>query len=230
MLYEVTLGPLQLTEITLWIISMVCLVIVGILFVKDYRKNNNIYFFWLSLYFFLFTIARSLRLIVKFYIGEPAWSAGQPAPELTGMAWILESAYTILSYIGLFFIYYAMESTFIKKTHYFFSIWVWVVTAISLIDFVTRTLTAINVILFLVLVMGLPVIFLNLAIKSSGSVRKNALIVFVGILLFILSVGMDIPDGKVLFGVLPAEVLAIVPPVCAITSCYFFRRGFKTEM
>ncbi len=215
----------------LWIVSIVFLLAVGILFVKDYRKSKTKYFFWISLYFFLFTVARGLRLIVKFYIGEPAYILGSTqAPQLTGTAWVLESAYTIVSYIGLFFIYYAMESTVVKKTHYFFSIWVWVVTAISMIDFVTRALTAINVILFLVLVLGLPLIFLNLAIKSRGSVRRNAFLVFIGILFFILSVAFDIPDGKPIFGALPAEILAIVPPICAIVSCLFFRKGFSTEV
>jgi hypothetical protein len=206
--------------------------IVGFLFIKDYRKRETKYFFWISLYFFLFTVARSFRLIVKFYIGEPVWNIGDPAPDLQGMIGLLETIYTILSYIGLFFIYYAMESTTVKKTHYFFSIWVWIVCIVSILDFIIDNifLYTINLIFFLVLVLGIPLIFLNLAIKSSGSVRRSALSVFIGILLFILSVAMDIPDGKPVFGALPPVIVSIAAPTCTILSCIFFRKGFTTEV
>lgn len=226
MLYVVTLGPLQLIEISLWLIVIVLLAIVGILFLKDYRRSDNKYFLWISFFFFLFILARILRLLVKFYFGEPVI----PGDPLVGEAFILESIYTIVSYIGLFFIYYAMESKTIKKTHYFFSILVWVVTAVSIIDFVVRELLYITLPLFLLLVLALPTIFLILAIKSSGQVRTNALYVFIGILLFILGIAMDIPDGKMVFYTLPIEILAIVPPMAQIISFYFLRKGFSTKM
>lgn len=225
MLFVVTLGPLQLIEISLWLIVMVLLAIVGTLFLKDYRRSENKYFLWISFFFFLFILARILRLIVKFYFGEPAVGG-----SLEGEAFILESIYTVVSYIGLFFIYYAMESKTIKKTHYFFSILVWIVCAVSIVDFVTRNLLYITLPLFLLLVLALPIIFLILAIKSSGQVRTNAFYVFIGILLFILGIAMDIPDGKMVFYTLPIEILAIVPPTAQIISFFFLRKGFSTKM
>lgn len=209
----------------MWTISIIVLFIVGLNFIKDYKSTENKYFFWISMFFFLFIIARILRLIVRFYIGEPP-----PGEPLTGTAFILESIYTIISFIGLSQVYYALESTIIKKTHYAFTILVWVTCAISIIDFITRSLLYITIPFFIATVLGLPLIFLGLAINSSGSVRKNALLVAFGVVLFVLSIAMDIPDGRVIFGTLPDLILATVPPGLAIISCVILRRGFQAKM
>lgn len=220
----VVLGPIEYTEIVLWLISMGILAVTGALFVRDYKRLNNKYFLRISFFFFLFILAKMFRLIVRFYIGEP--TPGQP---LEGDAFILESVYTIVSYIGLFFVYYALEKDVVKKTHFFFSILVWVTCVVSIIDFITRSLLFVTVILFIATVFGLPLIFLGLAIKSSGVVRRNSIIVAIGVIILFLSIATDIPDGRVIF-MWPPLILAIVPPTLLIISCLFLRTGFKTKI
>ncbi len=225
MMMAVPLGIWQYVEISLWLACISFLGIVGSLFVRDYLKNKNQYFFWISLFFYLFVIARIIRLIVRFYIGEP------PIGEtLEGDAFVLESIYTILSYIGLFFVYFAIERTLFKKSHYFFSIVVWVTCVISIIDFVTRALFYLNILFFVITVAALPLIFIGLAIKSSGSVRTNAIYVAIGVLLFILAIALDIPDGRILFYPLGEIFLAIVPPVLMMVAIVIMRRGFQTKV
>jgi len=188
------------------------------------------YFFWISLFFYLFIIARILRLIVKFVIGEPPYIPGELAPVLEGDAFILESIYTIISYIGLFFIYYAMEKNIVKKTHFMFSILVCVTCVVSIVDFITRDLLWLTMPFFIATVLGLPIIFIVLAIKSSGSVRKNAIFVVIGLVLFILGIAMDIPDAKAILGTWPSEFLLLAPPIFQIIALYFFRKGFQTRI
>ncbi|TFG19069.1 MAG: hypothetical protein EU533_07110 [Promethearchaeota archaeon] len=219
------LGPLEYTALVLWIISIIFLAIAGTLFMRDYKKSENIFFFWISLFFFLFILSRILRITVKFYIGEPP--AGEP---LTGDAFILESIYTIVSYIGLFCVYFALEKTLVKKSHFFFSIVVWVTCILSIIDFITRTLLWLTLPFFILTVLGLPVIFLYLAAKSSGEVRRNSLLVAIGVIMFIFGIAFDIPDGKPIFIVLGDVFLAIVPPILQILAVIILRKGFQTKM
>ncbi|MHA1147866.1 MAG: hypothetical protein ACTSR8_06435 [Promethearchaeota archaeon] len=197
----------------------------GILFLRDYKKAKNIFFFWISLFFFLFIVSRILRIIVKFYIGEPP--VGKP---LTGNAFILESIYTIVSYIGLFCVYFALEKTLVKKSHFFFSIVVWITCVISIIDFITRNLLWLTLPFFIATVLGLPVIFFYLAGKSSGEVRKNSLLVAVGVVMFIFGIAFDIPDGKPIFIIFGDVFLAVVPPILQILAIIILRKGFQTKM
>jgi len=173
----------------------------------------------------LFIISRILRIIVRFYIGEPP-----PGNSLEGDAFILESIYTIVSYIGLFCVYYALEKTLVKKTHYLFSILVWITCVISIIDFIVRNLLWLTLPFFIATVLGLPLIFFYLAAKSSGAVRKNSLLVAIGIVLFILGIALDIPDGRPLFIALGDVFLAIVPPILQIIACILLYKGFQTKM
>jgi hypothetical protein len=176
------------------------------------------------LFFYLFIIARIFRLIVKFHYGDPDIGG-----TLEGEAFILESLYTIISYIGVFFLYFGFERSFLKKTHYFFSILTIIVTILSIIDFLTRSLTTITIILFIGLNLGIPLIYLYIAIKGSGNVRQKAIYVFIAYWCFAFSIAMDIPDGKVIFGFLPLEFLILFPPFIQIISFFFFRAGFRSD-
>ena len=70
-LFLVEIGPLEVTEIVLWVISCVFLGIVGLLFFIDSRKIQNKFYLWISLFFFFFIPARIFRIFVRFVYGEP---------------------------------------------------------------------------------------------------------------------------------------------------------------
>jgi hypothetical protein len=215
------MGTWQYVEIFLWIISIGILAIVGILFLRDEMKIKNKYYIWLSLFFFLFIIARILRLYVRFYIGEPP-----PGEPLTGDAFIVESIYTIVAHVGIFFIYYDLESKKKVKTYYFFSIVVWITCLLYIIDFVMRSLLFVILVFFLISLMAFPLIYLYLGVKSDGDIRKKCFLVAIGAILFILSIALDDPDGRPIFVGLGEIFLAIVPPVFAICGITLMRLGF----
>ncbi|MHA1281710.1 MAG: hypothetical protein ACTSQP_04320 [Promethearchaeota archaeon] len=225
MIIEVTLGIIQYLELSLWIVSIFFLTFAGIWFSREYKRTKNILFFWVGPFFFLFIIARIFRLLVRFYIGEP-----KPGEPLIGDAFILESIYTIVSYIGLFCIYFALEKTYIRKTKFFFSILVWIITILSIIDFITRNLLWITLPLFILTVLALPIIFFILAAKSSGQVRKNSIIVAIGIIFFILGIAFDIPEGRILFIGLGELFLATIPPIFQIIACILIWEGFRKRV
>jgi len=92
MLFLVELNELDYIEIILWIVSIIVIFIVGILFLKDRKKNFDFHIF--SLFFFLFIPARLCRMTAKFIVGQA------PIGEApTGEVIIFYVGYTFFSYI-----------------------------------------------------------------------------------------------------------------------------------
>ena len=106
----------------------------------------------------------------------------------------------------------------------------WITAILSIIDFITRNLLWLTLPFFVITVLGLPLIFSYLAIKSSGQVRKNSLLVVVGTLCFIFGIAFDIPDGRPVFIILGEPFLSIVAPILQIVACIILRKSFQTKM
>lgn len=224
MLLEVVLGPIEYIELSLWIVSMVALGIVGVLYLNDYKKTKQFFCVWVSLFFFLFILGRYFRILVRFYIGEPPIGG-----TFEGEALTYEILYTLVTYTGLFFLYFAIERKLIPQTRYTFSILTWISCILTIIDFTTRTIYFITIPIFLVVLLIMPSIFVYISTKTNGKSRQNALLIVIAILLFELGIVMDIPEGRIVFGGLPAVFLAIVPPSLTIISCFFLRGLNRVE-
>lgn len=196
----------------------------GIIYFLDSRKMNNKFYLWISLFFFLFIPARICRIVVRFVYGEP------PVGDVfTGEILILQIFYMGFAISGLFFIFFGLERTILKRTHYIFSIVVWIFLLVSVIDLIIRKIFFITMVLFIFTIGGLPLIFLNLARNSSGSVRKTAIIATIGVLLFEVGIAFDIPDARILWVGIPDIFLAIAPASMQILSILFLRKGFHSE-
>jgi len=201
------------------------MLILGFSFLRFAKKvNKNSYY--IGLFFFWFIAARICRLIAKFYIGYPYGFF-----EFEGNLFILALLYTLFSYIGLFFIYFFIERTILKKSRYFFSILVVVVTILSILNYIYPAAMVILTPLYIIVLFGLPIIFINLAIKSSGAVRKNALIVAIGIFLFELGIAFDIPEAASIWINVPGlpEFTKLASPVLQIIGCTLIWKGFPRE-
>ena len=75
---------------------------------------NNKFYLWVSLFFFLFIPARICRIVVRFVLGEP------PIGDVfTGEVLVVQILYMFFAIAGLFFIFFGLERTLLKKTHYF---------------------------------------------------------------------------------------------------------------
>jgi hypothetical protein len=198
--------------------------IVGAKFILDSkRKKLNRTFIFIGFFFVCFTIARIFRLIAEFIIG---YEYGYY--QFTGLLQIVEGAYTITSYIGLLAIYFFLEKTIVKKTHYLLSSLVIIETIVSILNYYIPELFVIMLALFLIMTLGLPAIFINVALKMPGIVRKKASIVAIGILFFIAGVAFDIPEGTSLWIGIPGfpDITRILAPSLHIITIFLFWKGF----
>ncbi|MGV9172223.1 MAG: hypothetical protein ACOC44_15190 [Promethearchaeia archaeon] len=224
--YNIVLNELDYIEIALWFISIGVMAVLGIKYFQlAKRLNKNAVY--IGLFFYFFIAGRICRLIAKFVIGYEYGFF-----EFTGMLLVLAILYTISTYIGLFFVYFFIEHGIVKKTHYIFSALVLVATILSIVNYAFPATMIILAPLYVVVLLGLPFIFINLAIKSSGSIRKNALIVAIGIILFAFGIAFDVPEAASIWMNIPGmpEVIKFASPVLQIVGSLMIYRGFPKEV
>ena len=84
-------------------------------------------------------------------------------------------------------------------------------------------------VVYIIILVGIPLVFFNLARKTHGQIRKNSLLVAVGIVLFALSVVFDIPEARPLLGEI-GQSIRIIAPIFAIIGLWWVRKGFPREI
>lgn len=199
-----------------------------ILAISFFRLSTkfNINAIYIGLFFLWFILGRIARLYAKFVVGYEYGFF-----EFTGILLTLAIIYTITTYIGLFFIYFYIERAIIKKTHYFFSILVIIVTVLSIINYQVPETMVLLAPLYVVVLLGLPLIFINLARQTQGSVRKNALSVAIGILCFEFGIAFDVPEAASIWINVPGLPLItqIASPILQIIGCILIWKGFPKD-
>ncbi|MHA1147865.1 MAG: hypothetical protein ACTSR8_06430 [Promethearchaeota archaeon] len=222
--YNIKLNTLDYIEILLWFICIGLLAIMGFRYLQMRSINKNA--IYIAFFFFLFVASRFCRLIAKFVVGYEYGFF-----EFTGLLLALAILYTLTSYIGLFFVYFFIERSILKKTHYFFSILTITVTTLSIINYGYPATMLILAPLYVIVLLGLPLIFFSLAIKSSGSIRKNSIIVAVGIILFVLGVAFDVPEAASIWINIPGmmEFTKFASPILQIVGSIMIYSGFPKE-
>ncbi len=222
--YNIVLDALDYAEITLWFIDIIILAIIGINFLRESKEVKN--FKYVGLFFFFFIVGRFCRLYSRFSVGyEYGFFA------FSGVLLNLAIGYTISTYIGLFFIYFFIEREMIKKTHYLFSMLVVVLTVLSLFNYFIPEIMIILIPLYVVTLLSFPCIFINIAVKGTGLVRKKAIIITIGMIIFILGVMFDIPEGASIWITVPGlpEFTKFGAPICQLSGAILIRKGFVKE-
>ncbi|MHA1273767.1 MAG: hypothetical protein ACTSQP_07940 [Promethearchaeota archaeon] len=219
-------------SICIWIAAIIFLLVIAIYFFREAKQKENIFFRRIGFFFFLFLGASICRLINKFFIGYRTKSPMSLHYE--GLNLILISFYAALGLGGLFFIYYALEKEEIKKTHYLFSILTLITLAISVLNYWLPENISIPYITFYIVyplwittLLALPSIYVGLAIISSGIVRRKAIILVIGIVIFEFSVAMNSPEATPVFIALGPYILLWAVPCMQILGCYLLYKGFK---
>ena len=180
------------------------------MFYKDSKELNKM-FLSLGLFFGLFSISRVLRLIAKYVIGYPYGMT-----DFRGSLLIIAITFNTISYIGIFMYYLYIESNVLKKSYHIMSGLVVIVVVLSFVTYFIPDTIFILTIPYLIVILGLPAIYAYLAIISEGRVRKNALFVFIGALLFLLGNAFDVPSiAKLIAGIpsLPEIAQIAAPPL-----------------
>ncbi len=126
-----------------------------------------------------------------------------------------------LGLVSIVLIIAAIESTIYTKSKHLFTIYGIVGIGLMVFDtfariyFGTRTLTSIVQMIFMIpLGLVILLIYLNVTIKSTGAVRKNALIMFVAILLLMLSEMGNTGDAVALIG----DLVYYISPIILVMS------------
>ena len=222
--YNVRLEGIDYIELALWIIVCGVLAFGSLFFWREYKKGNNSFFLMSSIEFVCFLAARVLRSYLKYYVGQPVGTASYPLDIL-----ILQIMIGWLNSIAIFLLYYDLERKQIKKTHYLFSIVSIAMGVIITLEALTRdlTLAAFLIWLFIIVMVGLPLMYLYIAIISSGSLRKRAIIIALGTLLTGIAFGMDQPTGTHVFGGILSNLSTVIVPIFQIIGFILVLNGFK---
>lgn len=224
--FQIELNTFDYIELIGWIIVCVEMSAVALYFSSLGKQNKRAYF--IGLFFALFVGSRICRIIARFLVGESSGGAVTLGGSPTLLT--LQMLYNMFSYIGLFFLYYVLESGVLKKTHYFFS---FIVIVAIILSFVQYAIDIFFIMLpvYAIALLGLPIIFFNLAIKTSAAIRRNSLLVAFGILLFEIAIIIDIPEASQFWDFLMGldQILRIVAPFMQIVGIYMIMKGFPKE-
>jgi len=226
--FNIELNELDYIEIGLWILSIIIMFIIGLKFLIDVKnKVLGGIFIYVGLFFFWFIAARICRLISKFIVGYEYGFF-----QFGGLLLILAIIYTITSYAGLFFIAYFFERTTIKKTHFMFSVMVIVAIILSIINYFNPDVMIILTPIYIFVLLGIPLVFINLAIKASGEVRKKSLIVALGVILFVVGIAFDVPEAAAIWIEVPGmqDFTKFAAPCLQIGGVLLLNYGFPREV
>jgi len=218
--------------LVLWILSIIEMIIVSFIFIRYFNKDKMNFYLGVAIFYILFCLAR-LSEIIRLYFnpGTPI----NPPYTVLGFDFWMKTCYTLFSYIGLTIIYFVLERYVFKRTKYIFTILVPITTVISIwftVDPVNyELLFNITIPLYLLILFGIIFMYIYLAVKTSGEVRRNSIMIIFGILLFELGIIFSLPEAQgTLWAAIPIEVLWIIAPVLSIIGVVLQIRGFKTSV
>ncbi|MHA1269266.1 MAG: hypothetical protein ACTSPY_05710 [Candidatus Helarchaeota archaeon] len=216
-------------EIALWITVIIAILIGSLIIYKKYTKNKTKYIFGIFLFFILFFICRicsflnyyvynfrgDIYLLDDLYI-HPEWF------------W-LQVGYNVFSYSGAFILYFVLER-YIIKTRYIFSGSTLILGVLSISNYlVIYDLTMAQLPFYLLVLLGFPSIYLYLAIKSSGSIRINSILISIGVLLFEFGMALAIPEAQLLLwaNFMPSLAYEILGPLLQLLGTIIMLFGFN---
>jgi hypothetical protein len=224
------------TEIALylWIINLIEMTFVGYIFVREYKKANTKFYLGVMLFYFIFVVAR-LCEIIRIYFNTEGYDL---VPPYTGLNFILKTCYTLFSYIGITILYFVLERYVFTRTKKIFTALVPIACALSIwytfyspTDPIYQLLFNIVIPIYAVILLGIVGMYIYLALKSSGEVRRNSIMIVLGILLFELGLIFALSEVQTsIFAAIPLDVLIISAPILSIIGVILQIRGFKTSI
>jgi hypothetical protein len=222
--FNVELDFVDGIEISLWILCCFILAYMGYVFIKETRKTKM--FIFMGLFFVLNIGVRIVRLIAKFIVGH---EYAQVSHE--GIQLILSIFYISFTYSAVFFYYIYLERDVLRKSHHFFSIMVIATFIITIINYIIPAAIVILIIPFLIAILGVPGCYLYVAWVSTGDVRRNAILMFIGLLLFIFGITFDAPTTSRIWVNVPflPEFSQLGAPSLMIIGALIYRYSFHLQ-
>lgn len=219
-------NALSLLNIYFCVLFGIILLIGAISFYITKIQGIKFYIFWIILLVVCIITTYYVSMLIETNVGElPKISV------LKGDLLIFESIYLVSSYIGYLILIICVETVskdlfYVNKTQHFFSI----ITIIGIIIILIQYLTAASIgdlliIFFMASMAGLFLVFLSMAAKSEGEIRRNSIYLCIGHILLVLCYGIDTREGIIMFGVLNNTLSMLVPPIFHIIGLLFYFRG-----
>lgn len=196
--------------ISLRIVAIIFGFVIGFIMIKKVRKIElkvaKRYFTGAMLFFFVYSICRTIFLIADFI------------PDPMGFSYYVGNT---LGLVSIVIIIEAIEATIVRKTMHLLTIYGCIGIGVMIFDNFARwnifgynliTLAQYSCMIPLGLVILL--IYLRVTLKSTGYVRKSAAIMFLGILLLMLSEMGNTGDAVRLVG----ESIYYISPIILVVS------------
>jgi hypothetical protein len=203
----------------------------GYYFLKEAKQKKTFFSLCVGLLFVLFLGASICRTVNKHIFLLP-WDT----LHYEGINLILISMYATLAFSSLFFIYLAIERDIIKRTHHILSILALTTLFLSVLNYwlpeeISVPYFTMYVVypLWIPTLLALPIIYVVLAIKSTGVVRKNAILVLLGITAFEFLIAFNSPEATPVFIGLGPYILWWGTPIFNVLAVYLLYRGFKMK-
>jgi hypothetical protein len=216
----------MMAEIILWIVVIVITGLGSLGMYLIYRKSKSNFTLGVALFFLLIMLSRILIMpLVYFYGYDGSIQYLLPYPTLL---W-LQIGFNVLSYSGVFILYLVLER-YIINTKFIFSAMTLILLTLSIMNyFFVQNQFPWQIPFFIAVVLGFPIIYLNMAIKSSGDIRRNAITLALGMVLFELGMALSIPNAQALLwsAIMPTVVYEFLAPILQIIGTIIIYRGFS---
>jgi len=211
-----------------------------IVFLIQYKRRESLqrpFFLGLSIFMLGYGIARLIENIRRYSIGSyndilDAWKTGT---QIVGLNFWLRILYYAIAWAMIAMFYYNIEKNIFKKNKFLLTICALVegVLSITIYFYFNDIVFWASVFNFFIVGFFIPILFLNLAMKTpSGSIRNGCILISIGMLLFVLGVMIDLPESSYFMYLLgqevPEDLIRITTPIILIMGLLSFSIGFKT--
>ena len=221
--------PDYITEPILWFIAVGVFFLLGVFFFKRYWKSETearAFFSGTSVFMFAYVIFRTIEIIRRYFVTgdyydiEKWWYQGGPA--ITDSSLYLRLAFLVVSWIGIAYFYFRIESTILKKKTYY------ILTIASLLKLIVNpllffpdalpfaTIEIINTILFILAGFFPVCLFAFYAVRNYVDKRKIWAILSLGMFSYIIGEVGSNPEGYMITGGLNQAFVAYGSPLMVI--------------
>ncbi|GAB4311230.1 MAG: hypothetical protein Kow0069_11540 [Promethearchaeota archaeon] len=198
------------------------------------------FFFGLAAFAVTYSVARLIENFRKYFVSDDlqdivnAWTAGE---QITGLNWDLRIAYYVIAWFGIAtFYFHAERHVFAGKTKYVLTLASVVEGTVSVLQYVFapgsaafRACSATAAVGFFVAGVFPVLLFVNMARTTTGTVRRNNLVVAVGLALFVTGVLADLPETGFITGQsLPQLITGPLAALLIFSGFVLMAAGFRS--
>lgn len=211
-------------EPPLWFITSGIFFFLGIFFLIKFikaEKEAKFFFSGLTIFMFLWSVARLFETIRRYYVGS--YYDIFPDFNITGLNLILRLLYIVISWAGVAYFFFVVETKIAeKKSYYILTIVTCIQIFVSCFTYLIVPLRDIlntaTIILFLAITISACVIFFYMGFRSIGIKKSPWLMLSIGLFLFVLGIAGDNPEAQGIVTLIWAPIVHYGMPILVISG------------